>query len=91
VQNLFCCDWSAKFILRLGVQNLFCGYWSAKFILRLGVQNLFCGYWSTKFILRLLEYKIYFAAIGVQNLFCFGAFFGIGWWASGRLDLRDNI
>ncbi|RKZ49252.1 MAG: hypothetical protein DRR16_11930 [Candidatus Parabeggiatoa sp. nov. 3] len=34
------------------------------------MQNLFCSYWSAKFILQLLECKIHFAAIGVQNLFC---------------------
>ena len=34
------------------------------------MQNSFCSYWSAKFILQLLECKIYFAAIGVQNLFC---------------------
>jgi len=43
VQNLFCgleckiyfANWSAKFILRIGVQNLFCGL--------IFVPNLFCG------------------------------------------------
>ncbi|RKZ49385.1 MAG: hypothetical protein DRR00_17620 [Candidatus Parabeggiatoa sp. nov. 3] len=37
-------------------------------------------YWSAKFILRLLECKIYFASIGVQNLFC-------GYW-SAKFILR---
>jgi len=35
VQNLFCRDWSAKFILRFLLQIYFAIYWSAKFILRL--------------------------------------------------------
>jgi len=35
------------------------------------VTNLFCeDNFRFKFILRLLECKIYFAIIGVQNLFC---------------------
>ncbi|RKZ42240.1 MAG: hypothetical protein DRR00_31085 [Candidatus Parabeggiatoa sp. nov. 3] len=52
VQNLFCCYWSAKFILLL----LECKIYFAV----IGVQNLFCCYWSAKFILLLLDVLFFF-------------------------------
>jgi len=64
-----------KFILRLfSFQNLFCGCFRSCYFAAVGMPV----------ILRQLECKIYFAAVGVQNLFC-------GWLFSFQIYFAMNV